>query len=217
MWMMVLFDLPVLTKQERKDANRFRKFLLDQGFDMCQFSVYLRFCAGKEQTPDLHAEGPIRAAAIRQRPDHLLHRQAVREHRELQRTQAEPRQQKSGTVHAVLMSPTPFFLRSPACPASLGSSMAEQAVDFSRWEIGGQPQLEQMQARGYAILADGRSGANRNLVDGSTGWRPILADGRSGANRNLVDGSTGWRPILADGRSGANRNSASSQASTTSF
>lgn len=49
MWMMVLFDLPVLTKKERLDATRFRKFLLDQGFDMCQLSVYLRFCAGKEQ------------------------------------------------------------------------------------------------------------------------------------------------------------------------
>ena len=49
MWMMVLFDLPVLTKQERRDATKFRKFLLDQGFEMCQLSVYLRFCAGKEQ------------------------------------------------------------------------------------------------------------------------------------------------------------------------
>lgn len=49
MWMMVMFDLPVLTKQERKDANNFRKFLLDRGFDRCQLSVYLRFCAGKEQ------------------------------------------------------------------------------------------------------------------------------------------------------------------------
>ena len=49
MWMMVMFDLPVLTKQERKDANRFRKFLLDLGFDMCQLSVYMRFCEGKEQ------------------------------------------------------------------------------------------------------------------------------------------------------------------------
>ncbi len=49
MWMMVLFDLPVLTKKERKAATRFRKFLLDQGFEMSQFSVYLRFCAGKEQ------------------------------------------------------------------------------------------------------------------------------------------------------------------------
>jgi CRISPR-associated protein Cas2 len=49
MWMMVLFDLPVLTKRERKDASDFRKFLLDQGFEMCQLSVYMRFCAGKEQ------------------------------------------------------------------------------------------------------------------------------------------------------------------------
>ena len=50
MWMMVLFDLPVLTKQERKDAANFRNFLLDQGFEMCQLSVYMRFCAGKEQS-----------------------------------------------------------------------------------------------------------------------------------------------------------------------
>ena len=49
MWMMVLFDLPTLTKKERRAAKKFRDFLLDQGFERCQFSVYLRFCAGKEQ------------------------------------------------------------------------------------------------------------------------------------------------------------------------
>ena len=49
MWMMVLFDLPVLTRTERKAASKFREFLMDQGFDRCQLSVYLRFCAGKEQ------------------------------------------------------------------------------------------------------------------------------------------------------------------------
>ena len=49
MWMIVLFDLPVVTKTERKNANKFRKFLQHQGFDMCQLSVYMRFCAGKEQ------------------------------------------------------------------------------------------------------------------------------------------------------------------------
>lgn len=49
MWMMVLFDLPVGTKKERKAATGFRKFLLDQGYEMSQFSVYMRFCAGKEQ------------------------------------------------------------------------------------------------------------------------------------------------------------------------
>ena len=49
MWLMVMFDLPVVTKRERKAATGFRKFLLDQGFEMAQFSVYQRFCAGKEQ------------------------------------------------------------------------------------------------------------------------------------------------------------------------
>lgn len=47
--MMVLFDLPVGTKKERSAATGFRNFLLDLGFEMAQFSVYLRSCAGKEQ------------------------------------------------------------------------------------------------------------------------------------------------------------------------
>lgn len=49
MWLVVLFDLPVGTKKERKAATNFRLKLLDLGFEMSQFSVYLRFCAGKEQ------------------------------------------------------------------------------------------------------------------------------------------------------------------------
>lgn len=53
MWVMVLFDLPVGTKRERKQATDFRKFLLDQGFEMSQYSVYLRFCAGREQADTL--------------------------------------------------------------------------------------------------------------------------------------------------------------------
>lgn len=36
-------------KPQRKAATRFRKFLLDQGFLMSQFSVYMRFCGGKDQ------------------------------------------------------------------------------------------------------------------------------------------------------------------------
>lgn len=49
MWLMVLFDLPVGTKTERKAATKFRQNLLDLGFEMSQFSVYLKMCAGKEQ------------------------------------------------------------------------------------------------------------------------------------------------------------------------
>ena len=53
MWIFVLFDLPVGTKKERKAATRFRHALLDLGFEMSQFSVYLKFCAGKEQADAL--------------------------------------------------------------------------------------------------------------------------------------------------------------------
>jgi len=53
MWVFVLFDLPVGTKKERKAATKFRHALLDLGFEMSQFSVYLKFCAGKEQAEAL--------------------------------------------------------------------------------------------------------------------------------------------------------------------
>jgi CRISPR-associated protein Cas2 len=53
MWVFVLFDLPVGTKKERKAATKFRHVLLDLGFEMSQFSVYLKFCAGKEQADAL--------------------------------------------------------------------------------------------------------------------------------------------------------------------
>lgn len=46
---MTLFDLPVVTSEERRRAAKFREFLLDQGFCMMQLSCYLKFTAGKEQ------------------------------------------------------------------------------------------------------------------------------------------------------------------------
>jgi CRISPR-associated protein Cas2 len=49
MWLVVLFDLPVGSRRERKAATKFRLSLLDLGFEMSQYSVYLRSCAGKEQ------------------------------------------------------------------------------------------------------------------------------------------------------------------------
>lgn len=48
MWLYVMFDLPVGTRGERKAATKFRQFLLDHGFEMAQFSVYLRFAESKE-------------------------------------------------------------------------------------------------------------------------------------------------------------------------
>lgn len=49
MWMVVMFDLPVVEKTERKAATDFRNTLLDLGFDMSQFSVYMRFCTSTAQ------------------------------------------------------------------------------------------------------------------------------------------------------------------------
>jgi CRISPR-associated protein Cas2 len=49
MWIFVMFDLPVGTKANMRAATKFREFLLDQGFEKSQFSVYARFCNGKEQ------------------------------------------------------------------------------------------------------------------------------------------------------------------------
>ncbi|PIE14811.1 MAG: CRISPR-associated endonuclease Cas2 [Rhodobacterales bacterium] len=48
MWILVMFDLPTDTKKQRKDAGKFRDFLLDEGFERSQFSVYARFVNGKE-------------------------------------------------------------------------------------------------------------------------------------------------------------------------
>lgn len=48
MRLLVFFDLPVATKEERKIYARFRKFLLEDGYDMLQFSVYCRIVNGED-------------------------------------------------------------------------------------------------------------------------------------------------------------------------
>jgi CRISPR-associated protein Cas2 len=53
MWMAVMFDLPVVTRDERKAATDFRLRLLDFGFEMAQFSVYMRFCVSSHQAETL--------------------------------------------------------------------------------------------------------------------------------------------------------------------
>ena len=42
MWVMVMFDLPVVSAEDRKQSTDFRNRLLDLGFEMVQFSVYAR-------------------------------------------------------------------------------------------------------------------------------------------------------------------------------
>ena len=53
MWLFVMFDLPVGTRKERKEATGFRNDLLDLGFEMSQFSVYLKYCASGEKAESM--------------------------------------------------------------------------------------------------------------------------------------------------------------------
>mgnify|MGYP006168018219 CR=1 FL=1 len=48
MWVFVTFDLPTDTKKDRRNATKFRKLLLQDGFNMMQFSIYARHCASRE-------------------------------------------------------------------------------------------------------------------------------------------------------------------------
>ena len=48
MRLIVFFDLPVVTKKDRKIYAQFRKFLIKDGYDMLQFSVYSRICNGDD-------------------------------------------------------------------------------------------------------------------------------------------------------------------------
>ncbi len=68
-WLLVSFDLPVGTKEQRKRASGFREFLKDDGFIMIQWSVYARSCVSfaRQEThldhvkKNLPPEGSVRA------------------------------------------------------------------------------------------------------------------------------------------------------------
>lgn len=48
MWIVVMFDLPTETKEDKRNYVRFRNTLMKDGFVMMQFSVYIRHCASEE-------------------------------------------------------------------------------------------------------------------------------------------------------------------------
>ena len=42
-----IFDLPVVTDNDIREYRRFRKFLIKNGFEMLQYSVYIRTCPNR--------------------------------------------------------------------------------------------------------------------------------------------------------------------------
>ncbi len=59
MWVVAMFDLPTDTSASRRAYTHFRKTLLNDGFTMMQYSVYVRHCAGDENA-DVHEKRVIR-------------------------------------------------------------------------------------------------------------------------------------------------------------
>jgi CRISPR-associated protein Cas2 len=50
MWVIVYFDLPTETKNDKRAYIDFRKGLLADGFRMMQYSVYFRHCNSRENS-----------------------------------------------------------------------------------------------------------------------------------------------------------------------
>ena len=48
LWLFVFFDLPTKTKKDRYYANKFRRFLLSDGYMKIQLSIYARVCIGQD-------------------------------------------------------------------------------------------------------------------------------------------------------------------------
>ncbi len=48
-WIIVMFDLPTTTDKDRRIATGFRNFLLDDGYFMMQYSIYMRTCASYDK------------------------------------------------------------------------------------------------------------------------------------------------------------------------
>ena len=71
-WVLVLFDLPVGTPEERRAANSFRQDLVKNGYIMVQFSVYARPCGTADRVdtqvrrlrPKIPAKGEVRGLII---------------------------------------------------------------------------------------------------------------------------------------------------------
>ena len=72
MRMLVLFDLPTVTKAEKRAYTLFRRFLINDGYDMLQFSVYGRIVPnrdGEEKhfarvVANLPPEGSVRVLTV---------------------------------------------------------------------------------------------------------------------------------------------------------
>jgi CRISPR-associated protein Cas2 len=75
MWLFAMFDMPVETREQRREQTRFRNALKREGFSMLQYSVYARYCPSEESAEvyrrhvkaTLPHEGQVRMLAVTDR------------------------------------------------------------------------------------------------------------------------------------------------------
>ena len=81
MRMLVFFDLPVTGPDDKRNYVLFRRFLLQDGYQMIQWSVYSRIVAGFEQRDthlkrlkdNLPPEGSVRCLAVTEKQFTTMH------------------------------------------------------------------------------------------------------------------------------------------------
>ena len=72
MRLVVFYDLPVVSKKNKRAYARFHKYLLRDGYDMVQFSIYARICNGLDAVEkhvrrlmaNLPEEGSVRCMQV---------------------------------------------------------------------------------------------------------------------------------------------------------
>ncbi len=97
MWLFAMFDLPTETNDDKRNYNRFRKTLLQLGFDMLQYSVYARYCADEDSSnvhrkrvrQALPPKGNIRVIAV---TDHQFGKMEVYTGKNREQTEQPPDQ-----------------------------------------------------------------------------------------------------------------------------
>lgn len=97
MWVIVMFDLPTGSKDERKRYTDFRRGLLDSGFIQLQYSVYARYTSSPEKAETIHnrivknlpQKGEVRLLSM---TDNQFSRMQVFREKARQRAETEPDQ-----------------------------------------------------------------------------------------------------------------------------
>lgn len=53
MWILVMYDFPTSSKKQRSEVRKFRTNLIQNGFKMFQYSIYVKYCFNYENV-DTH-------------------------------------------------------------------------------------------------------------------------------------------------------------------